>query len=86
MDLGPEEKFLRFSELSENRALKPFAHFCVQPAAPGLNTTRMIALILTDINMTLTEFRDSSYEKGHSRGYVQGHFDRLNMILLVLDE
>ena len=37
MDLRPEEKFLRFSELSENRALKPFAHFCVQPAAPGLN-------------------------------------------------
>ena len=36
MDLGPEEKFGRFSELSENRALKPFAHFCVQPAAPGL--------------------------------------------------
>ena len=36
MDLGPEEKFLRFSELSENRAQKTFAHFCVQPAAPGL--------------------------------------------------
>ena len=36
MDLRPEEKFLRFSELSENRALKPFAHFCMQPAAPGL--------------------------------------------------
>ena len=36
MELGPEEKFLRFSQLSENSALKPFAHFCVQPAAPGL--------------------------------------------------
>ena len=37
MDLGPEEIFLRFSELSRNRALMSFAHFCVQPAAPGLN-------------------------------------------------
>ena len=37
MDLGPEGKFLRFSELSENPELKPFAHFCVQPAAPGLS-------------------------------------------------
>ena len=36
MDLGPEEKFGRFSELSENRALKPFAHIRVQPAALGL--------------------------------------------------
>ena len=36
MDLRPEEKLVRFSELSENPALKPFAHFCVQPAAPGL--------------------------------------------------
>ena len=36
MDLRPEEKFIRLSELSENPALKPFAHCCVQPAAPGL--------------------------------------------------
>ena len=36
MDLRPEEKLIRLSELSENPALKPFAHFCVQPAAPGL--------------------------------------------------
>ena len=36
MNLGPQEKFVKFSELTENRALKPFAHFCVQPAAPGL--------------------------------------------------
>ena len=42
MDLGPEDKFLRFSELSENRASKPFAHFCVQPAAPGLNVEKRI--------------------------------------------
>ena len=32
MDLGPGEKFLRFSELSQNCALKPFANFCAQPA------------------------------------------------------
>ena len=37
MNLGPEEYFLSFSQLSENRALKPFAYFCVQHAAPGLN-------------------------------------------------
>ena len=42
MGLGPKEKCLRFSELSENRALKSFAHFCVQPAAPGLTTHKHI--------------------------------------------
>ena len=36
MDLGPEEKFLKFSEVSQNRALKRFAQFFVQPAVDGL--------------------------------------------------
>ena len=37
MDLGPEEKYLKFCEVSGNRALKRFAQFFVQPAANGLN-------------------------------------------------
>ena len=37
MDLGPEEIFLKFSEVSRNRALKRFAQFFVQPAANGLS-------------------------------------------------
>lgn len=36
MDLMPQEKVLIFSELSENRALKPFAQFRLQPAASVL--------------------------------------------------
>ena len=39
MDLGPEEKFLKFCEVSRNRALKRFAQFFVQPAANGLKST-----------------------------------------------
>ena len=38
MDLGPEEKFLKFWEVSRNRALKRFAQFFVQPAANGLRS------------------------------------------------
>ena len=51
MDLGPEEKFLRFSELSENRAPKPFAHFCVQPSAPGLSFGKFLLKKWSDVQI-----------------------------------
>ena len=41
MDLGPEEKFLKFWEVSRNRALKRFAQFLLQPAANGLTDTSL---------------------------------------------
>ena len=37
MDLGPEEIFLKFWEVSRNCALKRFTQFFVQPAANGLS-------------------------------------------------
>ena len=58
MDLRPEEKFLRFSELSENRALKPFAHFCVQPAAPGLINICDSSTILSILRINSDPFKD----------------------------
>ena len=56
MDLGPGEKFLRFLELSENRAVKPFAHFCVQPAAPGL-IKRLMGMIILAMDKHLLTFK-----------------------------
>ena len=46
MDLGPEVKFLKFQEVSQNRALKPFAQFFVQPAAPGLKFKQKFSIVI----------------------------------------
>ena len=46
MDLEPKEIFLKFSEVSRNRALKRFAQFFVQPAANGLDLFRCQGLEL----------------------------------------
>ena len=35
MDIGPQEKFRKFREMSENHALKQFPRFFVQPTASG---------------------------------------------------
>ena len=35
MDLGPEENFLKFWEVSRNRALKRFAQFLFRTGGPG---------------------------------------------------
>ena len=40
MDLGPDEKFLKFLEVRQNHAQKRFAQFFVQPAVNGLNKGR----------------------------------------------
>ena len=36
MDLGPQEKYLKFWEVCQNRALKRYSQFFVQSAADGL--------------------------------------------------